>query len=73
MVSKYEVEQLARVIGQIFLDVLIMGAIVYSLHFLFYYPKVWLTAIILFSVLLRTGWWERIERWSRGRTKSPRV
>lgn len=71
--TKYQIEQLTRVAGQIVLDVVIMGLIVYAFHFVFYYPKLWLTAIIVFSVLLRTGWWERIEEFVQRNSNSPRV
>lgn len=59
--------QIVKIVTQIVLDIIIMGGLVYAIHFIFAWPSVWLTAIILFSVLLRTGWWEvlekRLKRW----------
>lgn len=70
MLSRYEKEKLVRVLSQIGADILILGAFVYLGHFLFYYPAVWMTLIVVFSVLLRTGWWEKAEYWSENRRKT---
>ena len=70
MLSRYEKEKLVRVLSQIGADILILGAFVYLGHFLFYYPEVWMTLIVVFSVLLRTGWWEKAEYWSESRRKT---
>ena len=43
-------------------EIMLFGFIVYMIHFLFSYPLVWIGIFAVFSVLLRTGLWEEMEK-----------
>ena len=43
-------------------EIMLFGFIVYMIHFLFSYPLVWIGIFAVFSVLIRTGLWEEMEK-----------
>lgn len=43
-------------------EIMLFGFVVYVIHFLFYYPVLWIGIFATFSVLIRSGAWQELEQ-----------